>query len=124
MKIIIKRVYDEPDESDGYRILVDRLWPRGLTKGEVKADLWLKDIAPSDGLRKRFGHDPAKWGEFECSYFAELDGNRDLVKQLLGQAKKGVVTLLYAAKDDKHNNAVAIKEYILSRRRDLTKKAA
>src|SRR3990172_13411977 len=106
MKINVRKVYDEPDESDGYRILVDRLWPHGLTKGEVSADLWLKDIAPSDGLRKWFGHDPAKWGEFECAYFNELDGKRDLVMQVLDKARKGVVTLLYGARDDEHNNAV------------------
>ncbi len=124
MKLNVKRVYDEPDESDGCRILVDRLWPRGLTKGEVAAELWLRDIAPSAELRKWFGHEPEKWGEFECSYFAELDGKRELVKQVVNEAKKRTVTLLYAAKDDEHNNAVAIRDYVLTKKRELTKKAA
>ncbi len=124
MEIKIKRSYDEPDESDGYRILVDRLWPRGLTKEEVKIDLWLKDIAPSDRLRKWFGHDVLRWGEFECSYFAELDQRPLLVMEVMAKAGYGPVTLLFSAKDESHNNAVGLKHYIETKGRKLLMEAA
>jgi len=123
MKLKVKRVYDEPDEQDGLRILVDRLWPRGLTKGEVAADLWLRELAPSEGLRKWFSHDADKWGEFMCRYFGELDGRQESVRLILTSALKGPVTLLYGSKDDLHNNAVALREYILSRKTQLKKAA-
>ena len=110
--INIKRVYDEPDESDGYRILIDRLWPRGLSKEKAKIDLWLKDIAPSDDLRKWFVHDPNKWFDFKKRYFEEIDNNKKVLELILKKAREGTVTLLYGAKNEKYNNAVALKEYI------------
>jgi len=114
--IQIKRIYDEPDKSDGFRVLVDRLWPRGLSKDRGKVDLWLKDMAPSDELRKWFSHDPDKWPEFRKRYKEELKGKQELVEQLCEEAKKGKVTLLFAAKDTEHNNAVVLRE-ILSKNR-------
>lgn len=102
-----------PEKSDGFRILVDRLWPRGITKEKAKIDLWLKDVAPSDKLRKWFGHDPKKWNEFKKRYFAELTNN-PAVEQLKKYIIKGNVTLLYSAKDENHNNAVALKEFLFT----------
>lgn len=110
MKIRIKRVYEQPDEQDGRRILVDRLWPRGLTKEKAKVDLWLKDIAPSTALRKWFGHDPEKWEAFKERYLAELKNNGEQIQILKQELDKGVVTLVYAAKDEKHNEAIVIQE--------------
>jgi uncharacterized protein YeaO (DUF488 family) len=112
MKIQVKRVYDAPEKGDGIRILVDRLWPRGLNKANASLDLWLKDIAPSTELRKWFGHEPAKWEEFKKRYLQELKANKDTVNVLKDQLKKGTVTLLYAAKDQEHNQALALKELI------------
>ena len=114
--IQIKRIYDEPDKRDGFRVLVDRLWPRGLSKDKAKVDLWLKDMAPSDELRKWFSHDPAKWPEFRKRYKEELKGRKELVEQLCEKAKKGQVTLLFAAKDTEHNNAVVLREILLKDR--------
>jgi len=108
----VKRVYDEPTKSDGRRVLVDHLWPRGLKKNEAQIDEWLKEIAPSTRLRKWFGHDPARWKEFKKKYAAELDGQRDQVEKLAREASKRRITLLFSAKDTEHNNAVALKEYI------------
>ncbi len=108
----IKRVYEEPDAGDGFRILVDRLWPRGLTKARAKVDLWLRDIAPSTELRKRFSHDPVKWEEFQGRYLAELHQNGDQVEMLLLEAKKGPVTLLYGAKDEHRNEAVVLLQLL------------
>jgi len=108
----IKRTYDAPDKEDGYRILVDRLWPRGVAKEKAKVDLWLKEIAPSDELRKWFAHDPTKWEEFKKRYAKELETKQDLVKEIEQTTKKGTVTLLYSAKDSEHNNAVALKAYL------------
>jgi uncharacterized protein YeaO (DUF488 family) len=110
--IQIKRVYDKPDKADGLRLFVDRVWPRGLTKEQAQIDDWLKEIAPSTRLRKWFGHAPARWKEFKRRYAAELDDNREQVKQLAREARKRTVTLLFGAKDIEHNNAVALKEYI------------
>ena len=124
MNIKVKRVYKEPEGADGVRVLVDRLWPHGLSKDEARVEIWLKDIAPSDELRKWFGHDPAKWGEFECRYFAELDKKTVPFGVLLEEIGKGTVTLVYAARDEEHNNAVALKEYIETRLKVLGKKAA
>jgi len=107
-----KRIYNKPSENDGFRILVDRLWPRGLKKAEAKIDLWLKDIAPSDALRKWFKHDPSKWDEFKRRYFKELDDNEKLIQLIMDKAGKEVVTLLYSSKEEKLNNAVALKEYL------------
>lgn len=112
MPIGIKRVYDEPKPQDGFRILIDRIWPRGLTKEAARMDLWLKDIAPSTPLRQWFGHDPKKWPEFKKRYFAELEDRQDLVKQILDKAKQGRVTLIFSAKDEAHSNAQALKEYL------------
>ncbi|MCL4528113.1 MAG: DUF488 domain-containing protein [Chloroflexi bacterium] len=112
MSIQIKRVYDPPAASDGVRILVDRLWPRGLSKASLKLDEWMKDIAPSNELRKQFGHHEDNWKEFQKQYFKELDEHPDLVKQLIQISRAGKLTLLFAAKDVDHNNAVALKEYL------------
>ena len=109
-KIKIKRVYEKPDKEDGIRILVDRLWPRGLTKEKASVDLWLKDIAPSTGLRKWFGHDLERWKEFRKCYRRELKENEEQVSLLKDQMKKGNVTLLYGANDEEHNQAVILKE--------------
>jgi len=111
--IKIKRVYDPSAEEDGFRILVDRLWPRGLTKEKAKVDLWLKEIAPSNELRKWYSHDPKKWTEFRKRYFDDLGTKRELVNEIIQQMKEGDVTLLYSSKEEKLNNAVALKEYIL-----------
>jgi len=112
--IKIKRIYDDPIKADGVRILVDRLWPRGIRKDKAKINLWLKNIAPSDQLRKWFTHDPAKWEDFKRRYFKELDKKKDIIAQI-PQKSESDVTLLYAAKDDKHNNAQALREYIEAR---------
>ncbi len=109
--IKIKRVYDEPEKYDNFRILVDRLWPRGLSREKAKVDLWLKDIAPSDELRKWFGHEPEKWAEFKRRYFEELKDKKELVDLIVEKASGGV-TLLYGTKEEKYNNARALKEYI------------
>lgn len=110
LKIRIKRVYEQPDKHDGRRILVDRIWPRGLTKEKAAIDLWLKEIAPSAELRKWFNHDPSKWDEFKERYLAELKGNSEQVRLLKQELDKGIVTLVYAAKDEEHNQAVVIQE--------------
>ncbi|MFI0844650.1 DUF488 domain-containing protein [Mesorhizobium sp. IMUNJ 23232] len=109
----MKRVYEPPSSEDGFRILVDRLWPRGLAKADAAIDLWLKEVAPSAELRRWFGHDPEKWQEFRRRYRDELDGNTEAVEELR-QAISGKekVTLLYAARDDEHNNAVALRDYL------------
>jgi uncharacterized protein YeaO (DUF488 family) len=112
MNIKIKRVYEKPDKEDGMRILVDRLWPRGLTKEKAGIDLWLKDIAPSTELRKWFGHDPGKWSEFAKLYLNELKENKVQVSLLKDQMKKGRVTLVYGAKDEEHNEAMVLKELL------------
>ena len=108
--IKLKRVYQEPAESDGFRILVDRLWPRGLTKQKAKVDLWLKDIAPSTELRKWFAHDPKKWREFSSRYSKELEQKKDLLDLIREKGRKGIVTLIYGAKDEEHNEAQILKE--------------
>jgi uncharacterized protein YeaO (DUF488 family) len=112
MNVKIKRVYEEPDASDGCRILIDRLWPRGLTKQKAKVDLWLKAIAPSAELRTWFNHDPGKWAEFKHRYQAELRKNESSLSQLRELLAMGAVTLLYAARDEEHNDAVVLKAYL------------
>lgn len=112
MKIKIKRVYDEAKKEDGKRILVDRLWPRGLTKTRAKVDLWLKEISPSTALRRWFGHEPSKWADFKRRYSAELERNRDQVALLKQEIAAGKVTLIYGAKDQEHNAAVVLKEFL------------
>jgi uncharacterized protein YeaO (DUF488 family) len=115
MHLQIKRVYEDPSKQDGTRILVDRVWPRGLSREKAKVDHWLKDIAPCTELRKWFGHDPERWDEFRVRYFAELDDNPDGVGKLMAKVQHGPVTLVYSAKDENHNNAVALKEYLESK---------
>ncbi|MBI4382793.1 MAG: DUF488 domain-containing protein [Nitrospinae bacterium] len=115
MPASIKRIYDKPAKDDGFRILVDRLWPRGLSKEKARVDLWLRDIAPSDSLRKWFAHDPRKWREFKVRYYRELENKQDLAATILEKARGNAITLLYAAKDEKFNNAVALKEYLEGR---------
>jgi uncharacterized protein YeaO (DUF488 family) len=108
----IKRVYDHPEKGDGKRVLVDRLWPRGVKKADAGFDLWLKDIAPSDRLRKWFSHDPSKWQEFKERYRKELDTSQKMIEDLRKESRSGTVTLLFAAKDTERNNAVVLKEMI------------
>lgn len=108
--IKIKRVYEKAEKTDGVRILVDRLWPRGLTKQKAKADLWLKDLGPSTELRKWFGHDPKRWAGFRVKYRRELKAKEDLLAVIRGKAKRGTVTLLFGARDVEHNEALLIKE--------------
>ncbi len=111
--LIIKRVYDKPEKKDGLRILVDRLWPRGLSKSKAKVDLWLKEIAPSDALRKWFSHDPKKWEQFKRKYEIELKQKKGLLNKLKQiEKEKRIITLLFSAKDEKHNNAVVLKEVL------------
>jgi len=110
--IKIKRIYDPASPEDGRRIYIDRLWPRGLRKEEAIFDEWIKDISPSDGLRKWFGHDPSRWQEFRARYRTELEGKGEFVRKLRDEGRKGTVTLLYSAKDTEHNNAVVMKEVI------------
>lgn len=112
MEVKIKRVYEHPEKEDGTRILVDRLWPRGLTKAKAALDLWLKEIAPSTELRKWFGHDPDKWTEFKSRYRAELKKNDEPLTLLKKQIEKGAVTLVYGAKDEEHNEAVVLQEFL------------
>jgi len=108
--IKLKRVYEKPTKNDGFRILVDRLWPRGLTKQKAEVDLWLKDIAPSTELRKWFGHDPENWKEFSSRYAKELEQKKELLNLIIEKGKVETVTLVYGAKDEKHNQAVILKE--------------
>jgi uncharacterized protein YeaO (DUF488 family) len=112
--ISLKRVYEASDASDGFRVLVDRLWPRGLSKEKAGVDLWLKDIAPSDALRKRFHGKPEDWEAFCAAYAKELAGSaaQAAVKELLAHKRKGRVTLLYASRDEERNNAVALKLWL------------
>jgi len=111
-RIRVKRVYDAPGPEDGRRILVDRLWPRGLTKEKAKIDYWAKDIAPSNELRKWYGHDPAKWDEFQKRYFAELDRNKTGVEALIEAMDKGPVSFVYGSTERTINNAEALKLYM------------
>lgn len=115
--IRVERIYDNPKgNNDGFRILVDRLWPRGLSKDKVRFDLWQKEIAPSNSLRKWFGYDQKKWNEFKRRYFKELDGKKELVNVILSKVKEEsstiTITLLYGTKEERFNNAVALKEYL------------
>jgi uncharacterized protein YeaO (DUF488 family) len=114
--IKIERIYSNPGANDSsFRILVDRLWPRGLSKDKVKVDLWQKDIAPSNSLRKWFSHDTKKWDEFKARYFKELEKNSESVNTILDKIQEGSVTLLYGTKEEKFNNAIALKEYLEER---------
>jgi uncharacterized protein YeaO (DUF488 family) len=110
--IQVKRAYDAAESKDGAQYLVDRLWPRGVKKEALHLEGWLKDVAPSDELRRRFSHDPSKWDEFQRRYSAELDRNDQTWQPLLQAARRGNITLLYGARDTQHNNAVALKTYL------------
>ena len=111
----LKRVYEAPCPEDGLRVLVERLWPRGLTRERAAVDLWLKDVAPSPELRKWFGHDPARWEQFQGRYRRELRGKKDAVRLLRQKGKEDTVTLVYAARDEEHNGALVLKRLIESR---------
>lgn len=114
MDILLKRVYSPVEKDKGTRILVDRVWPRGVAKERLQADLWLKDVAPSTTLRKWFNHDRSRWENFKSRYFSELDKKPELVNQLHELATKGCITLLFSARDIHYNQAVALKEYLMS----------
>ena len=112
VSIRIKRAYDKPEENDGYRVLVDRMWPRGVKKEDLKLDRWLKEIAPSNGLRQWFGHESDKWHEFRERYFKELSEKDESVRELIERARRGRIMLVFGAKNREKNNAVALKEYL------------
>ncbi|AWN75139.1 DUF488 domain-containing protein [Legionella anisa] len=116
-KIKIKRIYETPDSADGYRILVDRLWPRGVKKETAAIDLWLKEVSPSNELRQWFNHEPDKWQEFQKRYAQELTEKQEQLATITTHAKNQTVTLLYSAKDAKHNNAQALLEFIHARKK-------
>ena len=112
--LALKRVYDKKAPNDGVRFLVERLWPRGIKKTALPIDDWLKDVAPSDSLRRWFAHDPKKWPEFRRRYFAELDQHPEAWEPIRSAARRGRVTLIYSSHDTEHNNAVALQEYLQS----------
>jgi uncharacterized protein YeaO (DUF488 family) len=114
--VTIKRVYDGPASGDGARVLVDRLWPRGISRERAAADLWLKEVAPSDALRRWFGHDPRRWTSFRRKYRAELAQRPDLLQQLDGLRRRGPLTLVYGARDEAHNQAVVLRDILEDRR--------
>lgn len=113
MKILVKRIYEPAAKSDGFRVLVDRLWPRGVSKENAKLDLWLPDLGPSTALRQWFNHDPIRWEEFLCRYRIELKAKTALLATITEQAETRPVTLLYSAKDEDHNQAVALRSFLL-----------
>ncbi len=112
MPILLKRVYEKPSPEDGKRVLVERLWPRGLKKEDSKIDEWLKDLAPSTELRKWYAHDPSKWTQFKEKYWKELEQNEDQLSKLSKESKQHTITFVFASKEEKLNNAAALKEYI------------
>lgn len=112
MSIKLKRAYEKPGPEDGFRILVERLWPRGLSKEDAELDAWMKDVAPSNELRKWYNHDPAKWAEFKKRYFEELDGEKNAVEELRKAVKGKDVTFVYGSKEEVRNSAAALKEYL------------
>jgi uncharacterized protein YeaO (DUF488 family) len=114
--IKLKRVYEPLEPDDGMRVLVERLWPRGVRREALHLDAWLKEVAPSDSLRRWFNHDPVRWPEFQKRYAAELDGNRPAWLAILEAAERGTVTLLFSAHDLEHNNAVALRAYVKAKR--------
>jgi uncharacterized protein YeaO (DUF488 family) len=112
----LKRAYEPPSRSDGKRVLIDRLWPRGVRKADAKIDAWMKDIAPSTALRKWFGHDPARWSDFQDRYAAEVREHPEQLESLRALAREGLLTLVYAAHDEAHNDAVVLRDLILTGR--------
>jgi uncharacterized protein YeaO (DUF488 family) len=116
-KLQIKRTYEPPERSDGHRILVERLWPRGVRKDDLKLYAWIREVAPSTALRQWFAHDPQKWSEFRRRYFTELDKKPETWKPILVQARKSAVTLLFSSKDAEHNNVVALRDYLMARKK-------
>ncbi len=112
MPIKLKRVYEEPEPSDGKRVLVERLWPRGLSKDKARVDIWLKDAAPSTDLRKWFDHDPSKWEEFKKRYYAELDANPQVLTPIVELLGSETITFVFASKEEAYNNSAALREYI------------
>jgi uncharacterized protein YeaO (DUF488 family) len=117
MAVRIKRAYERPEPGDGFRVLVDRLWPRGVAKDDARIDLWLKEIAPSTELRQWFNHDPARWAEFQQRYLGEIERHQEAIERLGAAAHNQTLTLVYGAKDEEHNNAVVLKRLIESRLR-------
>ncbi len=113
----LKRAYDPVSRNDGTRFLVERLWPRGVSKTKLRLDAWLKDVGPTTGLRQWFSHDPEKWPQFRVRYFRELDSRPESWGPILSAARRGTVTLVYSSHDEEHNNAVALKEYLQSKMR-------
>jgi uncharacterized protein YeaO (DUF488 family) len=111
-EIRLKRAYEKPTADDGLRVLVERLWPRGLTKERAAIDLWMKEVAPSPELRKWYGHDEAKWDEFQQRYRAELVANKELVEELREKCRSGTVTFVYAARDEERNSALILKDFL------------
>lgn len=111
-RIQIKRVYEQPEKTDGFRVLVDRVWPRGLTKSDAAVDLWMKDVAPSTKLRKWFNHDPARWDVFQEKYRAELRQHNSELEELKAYAEKRRLTLVYSARDTEHNQALALLDVL------------
>ena len=121
-KILIKRIYEPVAKSDGFRVLVDRLWPRGLSKEDAHIDLWLRDIGPSTALRQWFNHDPARWTEFQRRYHVELKKKTTLLATITERAKTRPLTLLYSAKDEQHNQAIALRSFLLRQAPSLRRK--
>ena len=115
MDIQLRRAYERPGRGDGYRVLVDRVWPRGVAKRDLELDAWRKEIAPSTRLRQWFGHDPQRWKEFQERYFRELEDEQEAVGDLVKRARRGRVTLVYGARDPDHNQAVALRAYLRAR---------
>ena len=113
----LKRAYDPASKTDGTRVLVERLWPRGLSKAKLRVDSWLKDVGPSTELRKWFSHDPEKWSRFRTRYFRELDSQPSAWRPILSAARRGRVTLVYSSHDEQHNNAVALQDYLRAKLR-------
>lgn len=111
----LKRAYESPAAGDGTRILIDRLWPRGVSKADIALDQWIKDIAPSTELRKWFGHDPARWQDFRRRYAGEVRRNAELLSRLRALAREGPITLVYSARDEMHNDAIVLRDLILGR---------
>jgi uncharacterized protein YeaO (DUF488 family) len=119
--ITLKRAYDSVSQTDGTRFLVERLWPRGVSKGKLRVDAWLKEVGPSTELRKWFRHDPQKWNEFRRRYFRELDSRSEAWQRIASAARRGRVTLVYSSHDTQHNNAVALQDYLRRKARHPTR---